>query len=295
MLIKNHHLLPTQIADLENLVAVCTEHDAGSPAFYRHLLIEHREAPNILYYHAQQLLGCVSVFYFYAEACEISLFVHPAYRRQGIGHQLLQAIVPLLKKRNCKKLIFSSAPSQSTWISSLGMHKEESEYNMLRTADTPLPQQTNHLEISRATHTDIPILFTLDQACFPEHHSRSLKQFAQWLARNDYQIIIALYQQQVIGKAHIRILRPQQVILSDIAIVPTLQKRGFGSELLQKTLHYIYTMCPVDKPQIQLSVATQNSSHALSLYLKHGFQITSQCDYWSIHLVNFLSILDSLS
>lgn len=295
MIIKNHQLSHAQIIEVDRLVAACEEHDAGKPAYYRHLLIENREAPNILYYDNQQLIGCLSVFYFYAHACEISLFIHPKYRRQGISRQLLDAILPELQQRGYVRVIFSCAQSHSPWLKSLGLQKEESEYNMLHNADIPLPPQSNNLEVSSATNKDIPSLFAIDKVCFTEHNSRSLAQFAQWLQRHDYQIIIATYQQQIIGKAHVRILTPQQVILSDIAILPAFQKRGFGSELLNKTLHHIYTNLPLKQPKIVLNVATHNTSNALNIYLHHGFKITSQCDYWSIHLVNLLSILDSLS
>lgn len=297
-LIHNHQLSEEQIVALDALVAACEKCDEGKPAYYRHLLVEKREALNILYYEKQQLLGCLTVFYFYDQACEISLLVHPNYRRQHIATQLLREILPELLRKQYENVIFSCAKSQFLWLKTLGLKEEESEYNMIRYAHTLLPPHSDHLDISFAHSKDIPLLFSIDKACFTEPKPRSLVQFMQWLQRPDYKIIIAEYRQQIIGKAHIRIITPQQATLSDIAILPAFQKRGFGSELLNKTIRQVYTSLEATQPQLTLTVSTHNSSNALKLYLDHGFEITSQCDYWSIPLVklaNFPSILDSLS
>lgn len=284
MIVHNHQLSQAQILDLDTLVAICEEFDAGGPAYYRHLLTETREGLNLLYYEQEQLLGCLTVFYFYTQACEISLLVHPKHRRQGIATQLLRDILPVLHKKRHQKIIFSCAESQSLWIQTLGLIKEESEYNMLRYAQTPLLPHTNYLGISSANSKDIPTLFAIDKACFTEPKPRSLEQFVQWLHRSDYTIIIAVYQQHIIGKAHLRIATPQQTILSDIAILPAFQKQGFGSELLNKTIRQIYHHHTGKPPKITLSVSTHNTSKALNLYLHHGFEITSQCDYWSLSI-----------
>ena len=227
MIIHNHQLSQEHILALDALVARCEEFDAGKPAYYRHLLLEKRTASNLLYYESGELLGCLAVFYFYVQDCEISLFIHPDHRRRGIGSTLLRHILPELIQRACQRMIFSCAQSQSLWIQALGLKKEDSEYQMVREAHTPLLPASNYLDLTVADTQDIPTLFAIDKACFTEQKNRSFAQFSAWLQQLDYRIFLASYQNHPVGKAHVRRLTPKHMILSDISILPPFQKPPF--------------------------------------------------------------------
>ena len=85
-----------QLDDLLSLRQVALEQDGGAPSFYPHLLITERRASNFLWYNDHhQLIACLCVFFFFAQADEVCLLVHPAYRRQGIATRLLHEALPL--------------------------------------------------------------------------------------------------------------------------------------------------------------------------------------------------------
>src|SRR4051812_19799815 len=92
-ILQNNQLSALQLQQLHELAALCQTTDGGVPCLYPHLLKEKRETDNnLLYYKNNQLIGFLSVYFFYADACEISLMVHPDYRQQKIATQLLQPI-----------------------------------------------------------------------------------------------------------------------------------------------------------------------------------------------------------
>ena len=106
----------------------------------------------------------------------------------------------------------------------------------------------------------------------------------------DYHLFIAEIEDQIIGKAHIR--REKEVAyLSDIAILPDFQKQGFGSELLTKMINEALQL---GARELLLDVATHNTSNAVNLYLRHGFKILLQHDFWSISMGHLKHIVGSV-
>lgn len=280
MLVNNQQLTEEQWQALIALSACCQLTDGGLPMLYDRLLRQKRDSDNnVLFYRNNDLLGFLSVYFFYEKACEISLLVTPTHRRQGIATLMLSTIMPLLDKRGMRTLIFSSsASSQNAWLSKKGFTYQQSDYHMVRQSYEPILIAKPALVIRKAQLTDIEALCHLDEMCFPlAATSNAVERFHQLLMDNDYSVFVALIKDKIIGKAHIR-WQNDEAVFSDIAILPALQGQGFGGELLSFCINH--TLLEGENC-LALDVETSNKN-ALTLYQRLGFQSTETHDYWQI-------------
>ncbi|MGQ3891703.1 GNAT family N-acetyltransferase [Legionella sp. CNM-4043-24] len=281
MLIRNHKLSLLQQQDLEQLAALCLAKDGGLPKIYHDLLSQQRETEsNFLYYQSDRLVGFASVYFFYEDACEVSLLVAPELRKQRIARELVRAMLPLLVSRGMKRVIFSfSDTSDNDWIQSLDFVYYNSEYHMRRDSPDAPPLQPRQLHIRRAVMDDLPVLYYLDKACFSEHHADMTQRFTRLLLNPEYEILVAEKDGKCLGKAHLR-WQPDTVLLSDIAIAPPWQGLGLGSELLSQVITHVLSL---GRQVLSLDVESDKST-ALNLYLKQGFRIITRYEYWQIEL-----------
>ncbi|HHF7367699.1 TPA: GNAT family N-acetyltransferase [Legionella bozemanae] len=279
MLSKTTQLTEEQLKELEELKAVCKKKDGSVPNLYTHLLIQKRNLPTVLRYHdKQRLVGFLSVFFFYEDAVEISLLVHPDYRRKGIAKKMLRNILPLVKEQGYFKLIFSSPYLlNSQWLPELGFSYMHSEYYMERHDLTPLLDYQKNLTYRTATEKDIPLLCVLDEACFFKTEVELVPRFEHILSDRTYQIILAFEDNHLVGKAHIR-WEKNGATLSDIAVLPIRQGKGLGTALISHCINYALSE---GKPHLNLDVETHNQK-ALNLYTRLGFLTENSCDYWEV-------------
>ncbi len=281
MLSKTNQLNKEQLNDLEQLKTVCKKNDGSAPNLYTHLLTQKRNFPTILLsYDKKQLVGFLSVFFFYEDAVEVSLLVHPNYRRRGVAKKLLQNILPLVKEQGFFKLIFSS-PSRlhNHWLPDLGFSYLHSEYYMERHDLNPLLDYKQNLTYRTATEQDIPLLCVLDEACFFKTQVELIPRFEHILSDRTYQIVLAFEDNHLVGKAHIR-WDHHGATLSDIAVLPIRQGKGLGTALISHCINYALSE---GKPNLNLDVETHNQK-ALNLYTRLGFLTQNSCDYWEIDL-----------
>lgn len=292
MLLRNRQLDAAQLNDLNKLIERCQSHDGGIPSVYPHLLSQLRDnESNVLYYEEDQLLGFLSVYFFYEKACEISLFIAPSHRKKGLAMELLKTIVPLLQTKSMESVIFSTAESfQSTWIPPKHFTYKQSEYHMERHSFAPQLIINPLLSLRKATIRDLEVLVAMDSTCFPEQQNNALDHLLYVLNDNNYTILLGLLDDLVIGKTHIHWL-DTELTFSDIAILPEYQGKGFGSELLAHCINYALEH---GKALLELDVEAKNKS-ALNLYLKHGFKTTKVYDYWEVSLAALTQLLSKRS
>ncbi|OCH99009.1 hypothetical protein A8135_09680 [Legionella jamestowniensis] len=291
MIICNNQVSDSQLQAIQDLAALCREQDGGIPSFYNHLLLQKRPTENnVFYYQDDQLLGFLSVYFFYEDACEVSLLVAPAHRRQGIAKQLLTTIIPLLIAKEMNTLIFSSPTTiNSHWLTEQAFIYRNSEYHMLRKSYEPIFIANPKLQIRKAILDDIPVLCSIDEACFSGQQENMMSRFSLLLNDSNYTLLLALHNNDGVGKAHIH-WQPKGAIFSDIAILPQHQGQGWGGELLSYCINQALAL---GKSKLMLDVETTNQN-ALNLYIRLGFKTANVSDYWMIPLRTLINIWNLL-
>src|SRR3990167_3986256 len=119
MIISNSQINLAQLDQIKRLASLCKRRDKGLPAMYYHLLTTKRgNDSNLLYYREKRLLGYLSIYFFFEQACEISIFIHPKYRRQHIATQLLKKVILQLRTiPDLNEVIFSqAAAAPGKWL-----------------------------------------------------------------------------------------------------------------------------------------------------------------------------------
>ena len=283
MLTHNQQLTAQQLSDLEKLSADCKQVDNYTTAIYTHLLKEYRpRACHLFYYHENQLIGFLSPYFFYDDACEITLMVAPKARRKGIATLMLQEALSRIQSSQLKTLIFSAPHHLNDhWLPDKGFCYQESEYQMELQLQGPVIEPQRGLLIRPATTADHSALCAIDRACFSQAGVETEARFHELLQAPNYQLVIAQKEQELIGKMHIA-WQANNARFSDIAILPEHQGQGFAKAMLS---HCINQCWVTHHPIIHLDVETTNQS-ALKLYTRLGFLISNAYDFWSIPIEN---------
>ncbi len=277
MLTCVNELSNSQLDDIDSLLNECKQHDGNSIPIYKHLIEKKHPLPcNILYYLDNKLVGYLRSFFFFEDACEITLMVSPKLRRQGIATQLLETIIPIMQKEYIKKLIFSTpAQTHNEWFKKLGLTYRNSEYHMqynLRNQSSIKPKPA---KIRFATMDDIKELCIIDNFAFPNKKVEPEALFISLLNTNNCEIFVLTINNKLIGKAHV-FTETQKVRLTDIGIHPEYRSQGFGTSLIKHCINHCLRR---NKTNIVLDVETNNEG-ALKLYKNLGFEITNSHDYW---------------
>ena len=278
-IIANNQLSTQQLNALDELCRDCKAIDGNAIATYRHILSQNRPTPcNIFYYEQERLVGFLSTFFFYEDACEIVVMVAPSVRRQGIATQLLNEILPLINSHLVKTLIFLTPNGTSSqWLTQKGFLYTSSEYRMQRGLIAPIVIENKSLTIRLATEKDIPALYYIDSACFSASHLGTFSRFETLLCSPNYKLFIVYHEDVPIGKAHL-CMEHDIVRLTDVGILPQFQGRGFGGVLLAHCINYCLMM---KQCNICLDVET-NNQQALRLYARLGFSVANSYDYWTV-------------
>lgn len=277
MLTASHELSATQLAAIDNLLQKCKEHDGNSIPIYRHLIEKKHPVPcNLLYYKDDVLAGYLRSFFFFANACEVTLMVAPEFRRQKIGAELLKTIIPIMQKESITKLIISTPPKlHDTWFKELGLTYRNSEYHMRYNLKSKSSTQTKPVKIRFANKDDVPRLCEIDSSAFPNKKIDPESIFTNLLRTPNCEIFVLTVDNNVIGKAHI-FSESDKARLTDIGIDPACRSHGFGSALIKHCINFCLMR---NKTNIVLDVETANLG-ALKLYKNLGFEIVNSHDYW---------------
>jgi ribosomal protein S18 acetylase RimI-like enzyme len=277
MMLINDQVTQGQLKQLEELINACKDVDPGLPNIYRQLMIEPRsKGANILYYMHGSLVGFLSAYYFFYDACELTLLVHPKFRRQGIAKKMLKSMHQLFIERSVIRVVFSRFPDEhDSWLRHLGLTYHHSEYSMSYDMENLYEISASDLVIEEAVATDIPIMEELDKKCFPNVNNKVPADFYQVFYDPEYTVFMARLQGVTVGKTHIR-WGDGNGFLSDIAVDPEYQGQGVGTNLVKFCANKIFAS---KRPKVLLDVVSKNTG-ALNIYTKHGFKVISQRDYW---------------
>lgn len=297
---KLKRLLPVHREKLSSLEAACRQKDGtvssvGSSAEYNC----RRDIPSFfLALNNSVLIGYLSVFLPEESTAEINVLVHPDYRRQGIFTELLQQAKHTLSAVGTKKIIFVCEPSASDSTAAMQAMKAEkkpSEYQMLlesaencslsfsSTANIAAPTGNSvspiaGLQLLEATRDDLPLIGHMNALFFDTSEVMG-NIFAE---DSYYSPGITLYK-YVLSDKHKETVPIGTISFCEeehsgnifgLGILPEYRGQGYGKHMLQA----LFSRIPADK-KIYLQVSGRNEA-AFHLYLKAGFKIIAQQDFW---------------
>ncbi len=269
-----------QFKEVKHLLSDCNKNDQGGPLIYQKSLLSMRlPAVNGLIYFQHKLIAFVSVYFFYRTACECSLLVSPKYRNRGLAKSLLRTLIPILKSQNMESIYFSASPSLPLKNHPL-LSLSSIEYQLTLTLDKTIKDLSHRLKFRVATLKDIKTLCEIDKACFVNYDIPTMiNRYKDIIINPHYHILIGELEGAIIAKAHIH-WQQQNATLSDIAVLPAWQRKGYGREIIHACL--LEAQQRYFK-QIDLDVEAKNKG-AIQLYLSQGFQIKKVTNFWEMKI-----------
>lgn len=240
MIIQTKELEDRQINEVIALAQQCRDIDKNEIPIYKHILLKKRAYPStLLYYEDTKLIAFLSAFFFYPNCCEVSLMVNPNKRNQGISYKLLRYIYPLFKEHAINHLLFSVS---SDFLQEFLLHNSfkytRSEYDMVRNSSEKININNQDINFRESNKDDFLFILNLDKLCFGNENNINLNRIDTFLKDKDNKILLLDFKDKSIGKLHIHI-NNDYARLTDIAILPEMQNKGYGSLLIGCAVNYI--------------------------------------------------------
>lgn len=277
-----------QASQIRSLATVCTARDGygledrlgfGTPEARR------ESSSDVLWYEDGLLVGFAGMY-----SCsdpstvEVLMFIHPDFRRKGMGRRLSRTLVRECQKRGVRRLLII-VPQESReapgFARAIGTQHSHSEYTMdLDVKRIPSYEITpDPVELRLAGPEDVPVMAVIAASALAgrpekegpafvspmEDHSRTT-----YLATRDGHPVGVI--QSAEGGGH--------VFITHVAVRPELQGQGIGRQML---LALVRGLLNSGSQWITINVETENR-HALALYQRCGFVTVRATDYELLEL-----------
>jgi len=283
-LVKSTGLAPHQIEQIGQLAQTCNAFENLTMKLNWSWLNNRPidETNDFLYTVNGELAGYLALYIFTQSEAEVSVMVHPNFRRQGIFKTLLTAARAEVAQRGIPDLLFiceQTSPAGAAAMRAIGSLYEFSEYRMdLRAAVPPFPTAAN-LNLRPAQLDDIPIMAQLDYLCFNMPVEKTIIQLEQEITNGRRKTaLVATIDNAVIGKLNVLHVGPEDVYIGAFCLRPEYRGQGYGKTILSRTVAELQAM---GHQRISLEVATSNSN-ALLVYQRCGFETTTGYDYYRL-------------
>lgn len=272
-------LTADDLAALKELVATCQVHD-GHDVKLNWRMMQHRspeQASDFCWYAAGALVGFAPLDAFGPE-CELTVVVHPAFRRRGIGGALVAAAAAEARRRGAEKLLLVNQRASTTgaaFAASRGLVATSGEYHLERAAATPPPVPVSPLLLRRATLADLDVMVRIMAICFDSPEDEAREWTARHLGQEGSREYVAELDGTIVGKIGL-VFEANGVYLRAIGVLPEYRGRGYGRYLVAQT---IALLTAEGQTRFSLDTATDNEN-ALGLYQSCGFSVTLAYDYY---------------
>lgn len=279
-------LTEEQIAQIQEIQQYCMAYDgSGRDLFLSNDINYYKEMPCFfLSYLNDVLCGVLTVFAPTMETAEISAYVHPSYRRNGVfSEMLMDAWQVIHQYRIAKVLIMTDAVAVtckeilSKWQGVLS----RSEYLLVyqggeKPAVFPYAERC---VIRDAQETDLEKMIELNMVGFGEDLENVTHMVRENFNREQTRCFIGIFEDEIFGLGNVR-KEGLDFYICGFIISPTYQGRGMGRFLLYQILKQL---TPTQDESITLEVDSENRA-AYFLYTTSGFDVQSQADYYRLDL-----------
>lgn len=221
-----------------------------------------------------RVVGFCGLYSFQPGEFELCGMVAHSHRRQGIATRLFAAALGEARSRRPaadRLLVVIDRVSKSggAFATAVGCAYHGTEYSMRL---TERPDGATGLTMRQATPADAEFVgrclasgFGLDDWTMPDPEQRPITMF---LDGDDPVAVIHVSRDEDAGRVY------------GFAVPQELRGRGYGGRALRLIAN---TLLDEGHPAVELEVATENE-HALTLYRRSGFHLTSTLDYYALPL-----------
>jgi len=282
-------LSPSEIAECEQLVALCNRHDDLHMQLSCEMLEERsgKENDDFLYYQDGMLVGYLSLMSWGIEERELHIgVVHPDYRRQGIFRALLQAAKAECVSQGTRKFVLiceDSASSAIACVTALGTRYTFSEHEMVLANFHDSMTFDDRLTLSPARSCQIDALVTVQSRSFNDSEAFVLLMVAKFLQESQRHFYLATFGEEGVScREPIGVLRldefGDEIGIYAFGVLPEYRRRGYGRQMLEEIIREIRAR---GQKTIKLEVDTRNAA-AINLYRSSGFGIRATYNYYVI-------------
>ena len=209
--------------------------------------------------------------------------VHPDFRRQGIGRALLAAAREECRWRGAAKLLLiceDDSRSGQEFVATLDARREFAEHRMeLDVSAAGAPAVTGSLTLRPATREDQPAIAHITALAFARDEAGERQHLAADMENPAERFFLALRGDVPVGTLKILSVPPRAFIYG-FAVLPDHQGRGFGREILKRTIRLL---SQEGWTRIGLEVDTENT-RAYHLYASAGFRQITTYGYFALPL-----------
>jgi ribosomal protein S18 acetylase RimI-like enzyme len=270
-----------ETAQLHELAAICRQED-GVDIKFNYSMIANRKTNDLgdfCWFHEGKLVGYVSLDRFGRKG-EITVAVHPEFRRQGIFMVLYNAAVEQAKVQNCSELLLVSYRDSSSGAAALRklcLPYKVSEYCMKAKIEDIPNQPASDVMLIAVTSQHVQELSNMLNVSFPETGWGSPTELLEELSEPSKRYYLAQTAGTTIGHIGVTI-GDNETYIRGVGILPEWRRRGFGRKMLAETLR---RHIGAGATQLELDVATENEG-ALNIYTACGFRQSNVYDYYLV-------------
>lgn len=286
-LTKLSRLHKTDLRAVRTLVDRCLQHDQFRIKLYWNILQNRltQELNDLFYYVDGNLAAYLALFTFEADEAEISVTVHPKYRKLGIYKKLLAEALLELQQRRISKCLCICPQGSLINDTYLRPFKPEYVFSQIEMSTTKVPVFQNLPEVSLrlASPADLPLIAKIGAMGFNTGVSETLQRFTENMQEKNRKMwLVSTPALENIGKIHVRYDENNTAFIHDLCILPEHRGKKYALAMMLKTMQ----MLRQESQKIfTLDVECDNKG-ALKLYELCGFKSVSAYDFWRVCLEN---------
>jgi len=288
-LTKLSRLHKTDFRAIKNLADLCLQQDGFRIKLYWNILQNRltQEFNDLFYFVDGNLVGYLGIFTFEVDEAEISVMVHPKYRRQGIYKKLISEAFLELQQRKLSKCVCICP--QGSFINETYLKPFKPEYVFsqieMTTKEIPIFEGLPEVQLRLAQAADLPLIGKMGAESFESGYNETLQRFTENMKEKNRKMwLLSIPGQENIGKIHVRYDDNQTAFIHDLCIIPAHRGKRYALAMILKMMQ----MLRQEGQRIfTLDVECDNEG-ALKLYELCGYKKVSAHDYWRVPVANVM-------
>jgi ribosomal protein S18 acetylase RimI-like enzyme len=262
------------------LVGECVRTDGASACFQSEFTLNwNKEMPCwFLYYSKEVLMAVLSVFAPLQEESELSLYVHPAVRCQGVATKLISKAIEVLSGYGSPRYLLvcdNASASGMAFIAKKGLALHHSEYSLTYDQTNAIVPVTHCMMIRKAIEDDFEPLVGLIKDAFGEerHQVENFVRSSMDSVQRD--VFVGSLDGKLVATASVGYDSKEVASINMVAVSQAMQGQGLGKEIIQTLIEPLVAK----KMEIVIEVFSTNM-RAYGLYKKIGFTETRVVNYY---------------